>query len=113
MSAGNHRFKELELAIDRVVDSYDSGLEIDNLQSAALPNKRAVIEALRHLEAVADLTVQLHRDPGAGGLDHHLVGVDLPVEEVASHVGTIGYELVTRVAPRVERVYVEGARTEE
>jgi serine O-acetyltransferase len=46
------RFKELEQAIDGVVGSYDSGMAIDNLESAALPNKRAVIEAMGHLEHV-------------------------------------------------------------
>jgi len=44
------RFKDLEAAIDGVVASYDEGREIDNLQSAALPNRRAVIEAFHHIE---------------------------------------------------------------
>lgn len=43
------RFRELERAIDAVVASYTGELEIDNLESAALPSKRAVIEALDHL----------------------------------------------------------------
>ncbi|WP_375754172.1 alanine racemase [Vibrio sp. HN007] len=33
-------------------------------------------------------------------------GNELPVEEVAKHVGTIGYELVTRLTSRVELAYV-------
>jgi serine O-acetyltransferase len=45
------RFSELESAIDGVVASYTGDLEIDNLESAALPNKRAVIEALEHLKS--------------------------------------------------------------
>ena len=45
------RFRDLEAAIDGVVASYDGGLEIDNLESAALPNKRQVIEALEHLKS--------------------------------------------------------------
>src|SRR5687767_913142 len=44
------RFKDLEDAIDDVVESYSSGLSIDNLESAALPNKRAVIEAFLHIK---------------------------------------------------------------
>jgi serine O-acetyltransferase len=44
------RFRELEAAIDEVVASYSGQLEIDNLESAALPNKRSVIEALEHLK---------------------------------------------------------------
>ena len=46
------RFGELEKAIDAIAASYTGALDIDNLESAALPNKRAVIEALDHLEAV-------------------------------------------------------------
>ncbi|MDQ3032598.1 MAG: serine O-acetyltransferase [Myxococcota bacterium] len=43
------RFRDLEAAIDAVAASYTGELEIDNLESAALPNKRAVIEAIDHL----------------------------------------------------------------
>jgi serine O-acetyltransferase len=46
------RFRELEETIDGVVASYTGQLEIDNLESAALPNKRAVVEALDHLKHV-------------------------------------------------------------
>ena len=42
----------LEETIDDVVDSYDGPQEINNLESAALPNKRAVIEAFNHLKPV-------------------------------------------------------------
>ena len=45
------RFGELEAAIDGVVASYTGELAIDNLGSAALPNKRAVIEALEHVKS--------------------------------------------------------------
>ena len=44
------RFRELEAAIDAVYDSYTGKLEIDNLESAALPNKRAVIDAFERLK---------------------------------------------------------------
>jgi serine O-acetyltransferase len=40
---------ELEAALDRITQSYESPLEVNNLESAALPNKRAVIEAYNHL----------------------------------------------------------------
>jgi serine O-acetyltransferase len=43
-------YTELEGAIDRVAASYDGRHEIDSLESAALPNRRAVIEALNHLK---------------------------------------------------------------
>src|SRR5262249_47948214 len=43
------RITELEAALDGIVRSYEGPLEINNLESAALPNKRAVIEAYNHL----------------------------------------------------------------
>lgn len=43
---------DLERAIDAVVDSYAGPEEINNLESAALPNKRAVIEAFNHIKPV-------------------------------------------------------------
>jgi serine O-acetyltransferase len=49
------RLSDLEQAIDQVVESYHRNEEIDNLESAALPNKRAVIEAFNHLTAVTYL----------------------------------------------------------
>jgi len=42
----------LEAAIDAVASSYTGEHEIDSLQSAALPNRRAVIEALNRLKPV-------------------------------------------------------------
>jgi serine O-acetyltransferase len=50
MAKGLTRYEELETAIDRVATSYDLNREIDNLESAALPSRRAVIEALNHLK---------------------------------------------------------------
>lgn len=41
---------DLERAIDAVVDSYEGPEEINNLESAALPNKRAVIAAFNHIK---------------------------------------------------------------
>ncbi len=43
---------DLERAIDELVISYDGPEEINNLESAALPNRRAVIEAYQHLTQV-------------------------------------------------------------
>src|SRR5215831_13895006 len=43
---------DLERAIDEVVMSYEGPEEINNLESAALPNRRAVIEAYQHLTQV-------------------------------------------------------------
>jgi serine O-acetyltransferase len=44
------RIAELEAAIDRVAASYTGELEIDNLESAALPSEATVVEAFGHLE---------------------------------------------------------------
>ena len=41
---------DLERTIDAFVESYEGPEEINNLESAALPNKRAVIEAFNHLK---------------------------------------------------------------
>jgi serine O-acetyltransferase len=49
------RTQELERAIDVVVESYDGPAEINNLESAALPNKRAVVEAYNHIKPVVYL----------------------------------------------------------
>jgi serine O-acetyltransferase len=46
------RFRELDEAIDGVFASYTGRLEIDNLESAALPNKRAITEAVDRLKHV-------------------------------------------------------------
>ncbi len=46
------RTQDLELAIDGVVQSYDGPQEINNLESAALPNKRVVVEAYNHIKPV-------------------------------------------------------------
>ncbi|MGL6054790.1 MAG: alanine racemase C-terminal domain-containing protein, partial [Vibrio metschnikovii] len=37
-----------------------------------------------------------------------LWGQDLPVERVAEHIGTVGYELVTKLTSRVEMHYLTG-----
>jgi serine O-acetyltransferase len=70
------RFRELEAAIDGVVASYTGELEIDNLESAALPNKRAVIEALEHIKSALFVgfyaTHALQRDNLRQAIAEHL-----------------------------------------
>ncbi|HET7545937.1 MAG TPA: serine O-acetyltransferase EpsC [Polyangiaceae bacterium] len=46
------RIRDLEDVIDSVVASYDGPEEINNLESAALPNKRQVIQAYNYLKPV-------------------------------------------------------------
>jgi serine O-acetyltransferase len=43
------RHQDLEDVIDVIAGSYDNDAEINNLDSAALPNKRAVITAFNHI----------------------------------------------------------------
>jgi serine O-acetyltransferase len=43
---------DLELAIDSITQSYDGPAAINSLESAALPNRRAVIEAYRHIAPI-------------------------------------------------------------
>jgi serine O-acetyltransferase len=50
MATQPKRFSELEEAIDAVHASYTGKLAIDNLESSALPNKRAVVEAFERLK---------------------------------------------------------------
>jgi alanine racemase len=53
------------------------------------------------------ITVDVTHLPNATvGSAVELFGEALPVDEVANMAGTIGYELLTAVAPRVPRVYV-------
>jgi len=50
------------------------------------------------------LNIDLSPVPGADvGSEVTLWGEDLPVDEVAAHAGTIGYELMCAIAPRVRR----------
>jgi serine O-acetyltransferase len=70
------RTRDLEQAIDAVASSYDGPEEVNNLRSAALPNKRAVIEAFNHLKPVVYMgfysTRWLDRDNLRYGLSEHL-----------------------------------------
>ncbi|MBX3229200.1 MAG: serine acetyltransferase [Labilithrix sp.] len=76
MATEPKRFRELESAIDGVVASYTGALEIDNLESAALPSKRRVIEALEHLKSALFVgfyaTRALHRDNLRQAIAEHL-----------------------------------------
>jgi serine O-acetyltransferase len=76
MATEPKRFRELESAIDAVVASYDGGLDIDNLESARLPNKRRVIEALEHLKSALFVgfyaTRTLNRDNLRQAISEHV-----------------------------------------
>jgi len=70
------KFKALEAVIDNVVASYSGKLAIDNLESAALPSKRAVVEAMEHLKPVLFMgyysTQTLHQDNLRQAVAEHL-----------------------------------------
>src|SRR5690242_4069094 len=81
------RYELLEAAVDNVTASYD-GKAIDNLESAALPNRRAVIEALNHLKPVVFMGFYSTRPLSKGNLryaisEHLYPAYELLVEQIA------------------------------
>jgi serine O-acetyltransferase len=81
------RYEELEVAIDQVAASYRDNREIDNLESAALPNRRAVIEALNHLKPVVYMGFYSTRSLNPGNLryaisEHLYPAYELLVEQI-------------------------------
>jgi len=64
------RYEELESVIDQVAASYSGNREIDSLESAALPNRRAVIEALNRLKPVIYMGFYSTRPLSRGNLRH-------------------------------------------
>lgn len=61
---------ELEGAIDAVVASYADALEINNLETVALPNKRAVLEAYAHVVPALFMGFYSTQPVGNGNLKH-------------------------------------------
>jgi serine O-acetyltransferase len=93
----------VERALDRLVASYDGPEEINNLESAALPNKRAVIDAFNHLKPLIYLgfysTRSLNRDNLRYALSEHLYpAYEILVEQIDR---AVTYEVqLGRAAPR-------------
>jgi serine O-acetyltransferase len=84
--------KALETAIDGIVASYDGPEEINNLESAALPNKRAIIDAFKHLKPVIYMGFysqrSLTRDNLRYAISEHLYpAYEILVEQIARAVG--------------------------
>lgn len=80
--------RELEAAINDVVASYDGPEEINNLESASLPNRRAVIDAFNHLRPVIYMgffsTRSLNRDNLRYSVSEHLYpAYELLCEQIA------------------------------
>jgi serine O-acetyltransferase len=91
---------ELERAIDAIVSSYDGPEDINNLESAALPNRRLVIEAFEHIKAVIYLgfysTGSLNRDNLRYSLSQHLYpAYEILTEQIAR---AVSYEQQHRCA---------------
>jgi len=85
------RYSELEAAVDRVAASYDANREIDNLESAALPSRRAVIEALNHLKPIIYMGFYSTRPLSRGNLhyaisEHLYPAYETLVEEIGCAV---------------------------
>lgn len=105
MSAAPSETPELESAIDAVVASYDGPEEINNLESAALPNRRAVIEAINHLKPAIYLGFYSVRSVDRANLrkcitDHLHPARDLLVDQIRR--AQLYEERVGRTAPRPE-----------
>ncbi|MEY4575944.1 MAG: hypothetical protein RL701_647 [Pseudomonadota bacterium] len=81
----------LDQIIDAVADSYQSGREIDSLESWALPSRRKIIEALHHLEHAIFLgfytTERLHAGNLREVLARHLrAAAEILTEQIARAV---------------------------
>ncbi len=82
MTRTPHRHKELEAAIDAVAASYDGPEDINNLESAALPNTRKVIEAFNHLKPVIYMGFYSLRSPNRDNLRHGISEHLYPAYEI-------------------------------
>ncbi|MGH7789216.1 MAG: serine O-acetyltransferase EpsC [Candidatus Binatia bacterium] len=113
------RLRDLETAIDAVVESYRGPEDINSLESAALPNKRAVIEAFNHLKPVIYLgfysTRPLHPDNLRHTIAEHLYpAYEILTEQifrVLSYEKSMGRAPAGRGPEWAEEVVLELLRT--
>jgi serine O-acetyltransferase len=82
MASSLNRHRDLEAAIDDIVESYRGPEEINNLESAALPNKRAVIDAFNHLKPVVYLGFYSTRSLTPANLRHTIAEHLYPAYEI-------------------------------
>jgi len=104
MRSEPRQYKALEEAIDAIVESYETPVPINDLQSAALPNQRRIIEALHELEPVLYMgfyaTRALSRDNLRHGLAEHLYRAhDLLVEQIERALGYAGWHGLRQTPP--------------
>jgi serine O-acetyltransferase len=76
------RHRDLEAAIDAVMESYRGPEEINSLESAALPNKRAVIDGFNHLKPVLYLGFYSTRSLTPANLRHTIAEHLYPAYEI-------------------------------
>jgi serine O-acetyltransferase len=75
-------YEELAAVVERIAESYRGAHEIDSLESAALPNRRAVIEALNHLKPLVYLGFYSTRALNRGNLRHAISEHLYPAYEI-------------------------------
>lgn len=76
------RSDALERSIDEIAGSYQDGKAINNLESAALPNRRAVIEAFNHLKPAIYLGFYSKRSLTPANLRHTIAEHLYPANEI-------------------------------
>jgi serine O-acetyltransferase len=82
MAAEPKRHSDLEAVIDAVAASYDGALEINNLESSALPNRRAVVAAFDHLKPAIYMGFYSQRSLSRANLRHNLAEHLYPAYEI-------------------------------
>ncbi len=79
---GPKRHQDLEDVIDIITKSYDGGADINNLDSAALPNKRAVITAFHHIKPVLYMGFYSTRSLNRTNLRHAISEHVYPAQDI-------------------------------
>ncbi len=87
MAGGKHssdllRIDALERSIDNVAGSYGDDKAINNLESAALPNRRAVVEAFNHIKPAIYLGFYSRRSLTPSNLRHTIAEHLYPANEI-------------------------------
>jgi serine O-acetyltransferase len=82
---------KLDTIIDAVAQSYAAGREIDSLETAALPNRRKIVEALHHLEHAVFMGFYATRP-----LDLHNLR-----EHVATHLRASSQQFIEQISRAV------------
>jgi len=93
-------YEGIEATIDAVTASYDGSKEIDNLESAALPSRRAVIDALNHLKPIIFMGFYSTRSLSQRNLRYAISGHLYPAYELLTEQirRAVEYEQHTRGA---------------